>query len=68
MNKKIVKIPAISGHFSILTLRNELGKLNGVTDVRVDITTKQARIMWNEPVTWDHIKARLTEIGYPVEG
>ena len=67
MSKQIVRIPNIRGHYSILTLRQELTKLEGVKDVRVDITTKQARIMWNEPASWELIEAKLTEIDYPVE-
>jgi copper chaperone CopZ len=68
MNKRIVKIPHIRSHYCILTLRDELTKLEGVKDVKVDITTKKARILWNEPATWNGIEARLAEIGYPVEG
>lgn len=67
MNKRIVRIPNIRGHYCILTLREELTKLEGVKDVRVDITTKQARIMWNEPASWEQIEAKLNEIDYPVE-
>jgi hypothetical protein len=68
MNKQIIRIPNIRGHYSILDLRQKLTKLEGVKDVRVDITTKQARILWDEPATWDQIKTRLIEIDYPVEG
>jgi len=67
MNKRIIRIPNISGHYFIVTLREELTKLDGVKDVKVDITTKQARIIWHEPASWEQIEKRLAEIGYPVE-
>lgn len=65
MTKKIVKIPAVNGHYSILSLREKLAELEGVKDVRVDITTRQARIIWDTPATWEAIKNKLVEIGYP---
>ncbi|TKJ43664.1 hypothetical protein CEE36_02980 [candidate division TA06 bacterium B3_TA06] len=65
MEKKIVKIPAIGGHYSLIEMRNELAKLEGVKDVKVDITTKQARFIWEAPATWEKIKERISAIGYP---
>jgi len=67
MNKRIIRISNISGHYSIVTLRKELTKLDGVKDVKMDITTKQARIIWHESASWEQIEKRLAEIGYPVE-
>ncbi|MBD3286690.1 hypothetical protein GF359_08835 [candidate division WOR-3 bacterium] len=67
MSRTIVHIPRISGHYSILTLRKELCKLEGVEDVKVDITTKEARIRWSEPATWEDIKSRLVQLGYPAD-
>ncbi|MBN2379678.1 heavy-metal-associated domain-containing protein [candidate division WOR-3 bacterium] len=65
MSKKIVHIPGIRGHYSILTLREELCKLEGVEDVKVDITTREARISWKDPATWEDITTRLVELGFP---
>jgi copper chaperone CopZ len=65
MSKRIVRIPRISGHYSIINLREELCKLDGVEDVKVDITTKQARVRWREPATWEDIESRLVKLGYP---
>jgi len=64
MSKRIVRIPRIRGHYSILTLRDKLCGLEGVEDVKVDITTKEARIRWSEPATWEDISAKLMELGY----
>ncbi len=64
MEKKIVKIPAIGGHYALIEMRNVLENLEGVKDIKVDITTKQARFMWEAPVTWNDIKERISSIGY----
>jgi len=69
MNKKIIRIPKIWSHFCILTLREELCKLEGVQDVKVDISTKQARVLWDAPATWEQISTTLKDINYsPEEG
>lgn len=65
MEKKIVRIPSIRGHYCILTIRDELSKVEGVSDVKVDVTTKQTRIRWQEPAHWEKIEKVLNDIGYP---
>lgn len=65
MEKKIVKIPAIGGHYALIEMKSALANLEGVRDVKVDITTRQARFLWMPPATWDEIEERITAIGYP---
>ena len=65
VTKKIVTIPAVWSHYCILTLQDEIGKLDGVKDVRVDLVAKKARFIWDEPATWDQIADKLRQIGYP---
>jgi hypothetical protein len=45
----------------------ELGELAGVTGVKADTTSKQVTVEWEEPATWDKIRALLEEINYPAE-
>lgn len=65
MEKKIVKIPAIGGHYSLVEMQAELSKIEGAEDVKIDVTTKQARFRWKEPATWEKIRERISAIGYP---
>jgi hypothetical protein len=47
----------------------EIGELAGVSKVLADIDSKQVTVEWDDPATWETIKATLTEINYPpVEG
>ncbi|GEM_PF-6699285 len=65
--KKIAMIPNIKGHHSIISIRTTLTAIDGVEDVRIDITTKEIRIVWEAPASWEKITAKLAEIGYPVQ-
>ena len=67
MPSKTVKIPNISCSHCIHTIKNELGDLEGVTQVEASVDSKMVTIKWNEPLIWDHIKAQLAEINYPPE-
>jgi len=67
MEAKKIKIPAISCHHCKMTIERELGELEGVRSVEVDVDAKAARIRWDAPATWEQIKKTLTEIGYPPE-
>ena len=48
-----------------MTIKRELGELEGVASVTADAGTKQVTVEWDAPATWDGIKALLTEINYP---
>lgn len=67
-NKKIVHIPEMGGLASLYELKERLQNLDGFVDVKVDITTKKARFIWNEPANWDQIADKLNEIGYHTNG
>lgn len=64
MNKIIFKVKKLDGYSSILELKNELSRIPGFKDVKVDITTKQIRVMWDTPAVWDDFEKRLVEMGY----
>ncbi|MBW2411659.1 MAG: heavy-metal-associated domain-containing protein [Deltaproteobacteria bacterium] len=67
-NKKIVHIPQISGLASLIEMKESLMNLEGMVDVKIDITTRQARFSWMEPASWEQIETKLSEIGYRTNG
>lgn len=59
-------IPAVNCDHCKVTIKREVGKLPGVSSVKVDVDSKQAVIKLVIPVTKAEIETLLTEIGYPV--
>lgn len=57
--------PNISCHHCIQTITRELKALDGVREVKGDVTTRQVTVTFEAPATWDQIVAVLYEIGYP---
>jgi copper chaperone len=62
-----VKVPNISCHHCINTIKNEVGELAGVKKVDGSVDTKLVTIGYDDPATRDKIEALLAEIDYPVE-
>jgi len=50
-----------------MTIQREVGELAGVKAVRADEQSKMVTVEWEEPATWDQIRALLEEINYPPE-
>ena len=67
MTKKTFIVPNISCGHCTRTIESELGELAGVTGVKAEATSKQVTVEWEEPATWDNIRALLEEINYPPE-
>jgi copper chaperone CopZ len=67
MTTKTVTIPAISCGHCVLTVENEVSEINGVQSVNADQDSKQAIIEWDDPATWDEIRALLIDIEYPAQ-
>lgn len=67
MPSKTFKVPNISCGHCVHSIKMELGDLAGVTSVAADETSKQVTVEWQEPATWEEIKALLIEINYPPE-
>lgn len=65
MTTKSFQVPNISCHHCVMTIKRELGELEGVTGVTAEADTKKVTVEWDAPATWDGIKALLTEINYP---
>lgn len=65
MTAKTFSVPNISCGHCVMTIKRELGELEGVTSVSGDAETKTVTVEWEEPATWDGIQSLLTEINYP---
>jgi copper chaperone CopZ len=67
MTNKIFIVPNINCGHCTRAIETELGELPGVTRVKADQSTKKVTVEWEEPATWDKIRALLEEINYPPE-
>ncbi len=67
MPSKTFKVPNISCGHCVHTIKMELGDLAGVTSVSADEASKQVTVEWQEPATWEEIKALLIDINYAPE-
>lgn len=65
MQSKTVSIPAISCGHCVNTVQNEVSDIEGVISVKASEASKEAVIEWDDPATWETIKALLVEIEYP---
>ena len=61
-------IPNINCGHCVMTIKNEVGELEGVESVDASPQTKQATIVFASPATEEQIKALLASINYPVSG
>lgn len=65
MEKQILKIPNITCNHCVMTIKNELSEIDGVSDVQGDAAGKSVTVQWDAPATLEKIKAALKEINYP---
>jgi copper ion binding protein len=66
MEKQTFSIPNISCGHCVMTIKNELGEITGVSKVDGDPDSKSVTVEWDAPATVDKIKETLNEINYPV--
>jgi copper chaperone len=67
MEEKTVYIPSISCGHCVMTIKREVGKLEGVEAVEGDEKTKKVTVKWRNPTTWEKISATLKEAGYQAD-
>ena len=67
MEEKKVHVPAITCGHCVMTIKREVGELEGVSSVEGDDKTKTVTVKWDSPATWEMISETLKEIGYPAE-
>jgi len=65
MDKKTFSIPNISCGHCVMSIKNELGDLDGVKTVEGDPETKHIEVEWDAPATEDQIKETLKAMNYP---
>ena len=65
MEEKTVHIPTISCGHCVMTIKRELGYLDGIVSVEADTETKNAAVKWDNPLDWNVINKTLHEIGFP---
>ena len=67
MEEKTVNISNVSCGHCIMTIKREVGELEGVKSVEGDENTKQVTIQWDPPTTWEKISGTLKEVGFPAD-
>lgn len=67
MEEKTVHIPTISCGHCVMTIKREVGELEGVNAVEGDEKSRMVTIKWDDPATWAQIAETLKEAGYPAE-
>jgi len=65
MEKKLLSVPNISCGHCVMTIKNELGEIEGVSKVDGDPGKKEITVEWDSPATLEKIKAALKEINFP---
>ena len=64
MANKTFQVPNIGCNGCVGTIKSELSDLAGVSKVDGSVPSKTITVEWDDPATWDAIKARLVEIDY----
>jgi len=62
-----VKTPDITCGGCAGSIKNALGKIDGIKNVEVDVATKIVSIEHDAQLTREQIEAKLDDIGFPVE-
>ena len=65
MDTKSFIIPNISCGHCVMSIKNELGELEGVSKVEGDPEKKEITVDWEAPATLEKIMSTLNDINYP---
>ena len=65
MEKQTLNIPNITCNHCVMSVKRELGEIEGVQGVEGDAALKNITVEWNAPATLEKIKAVLNDINYP---
>jgi copper chaperone len=65
MQSKTFVVPNIHCDHCTHTIKMEVSDLAGVEGVEADVDSRRVTVSWDDPATWDEIKALLEEINYP---
>lgn len=67
MDKQTLTIPNISCGHCVMSIKNELGEIQGVKKVEGNPEKKQITVEFEPPATLNSIRNTLKEINYPAE-
>ncbi len=65
MEKETFSIPNISCGHCVMSIKNELGEIDGVETVDGNPEAKTIDVAWESPASLEKIKDTLKEINYP---
>lgn len=65
MEKRTFSVPNITCEHCVMTIKRELGELEGISEVDGSPEKKEITVAWDTPATLDKIKSMLKEINYP---
>jgi len=65
MEKKTFSIPNISCGHCVMSIKNELDELEGVSSVDGNAENKSITVEWDSPATLEKIRDTLKEMNYP---
>jgi copper chaperone len=65
MPSKTFEVPNISCGHCVMTIKNEVSELAGVSSVEASEDTRQVAVQWDDPASWEQINDLLVEINYP---
>jgi len=63
--QKTYHVPAIHCNHCAMTIKVELGDLDGISAVDVNVDNKQVAVTYDAPADDSTVRAILSEIGYP---
>lgn len=67
MEKETFTVPNISCGHCVMSIKNELSEMEGISTVDGNPETKSITVEWDSPANLEKIKATLKEINYPAE-
>jgi copper chaperone len=65
MEKQTFSIPNITCQHCVMSIKNELVEIEGITRVEGDPAKKTITVEWDSPATREKILETLKEINYP---
>jgi copper chaperone len=68
METKEFTVPNISCKHCVMTIKNELNEIKGVSGVEGNPDKKTITVKWDTPASLEKIKEKLKEIDYPAAG
>lgn len=60
-------VPGINCNHCVHTITSELSEMDGISEVKADLPTKNVTISFDQPADEEKIQSLLAEINYPVE-